>query len=175
MTQQDYEFWAASAAVRAQDTHAGIFDVVDDHAGSQEAGFNRGFSTSFRLKPGTSTWFHVPIPTPALIAGQKLVLTRLSLLWFTEDDLQLSWATAHIGGARRMELSTRATPIEGVVDTDLEMPHGLKVTTLRKDFPLDQPVPVDMGVQLCLHAEASPDGNGGTFRFYGAGASFSAA
>jgi len=164
------EFWAASASIRAQDTGPGIFDIVDGQAGSDVAGFYRGFTTSFRLKAGKSTWFHVPLPTPTVIWGKRLSLSTVTLLWDCEDGACFTWATIHLGGATRIELTSRATAISGEIDTALEYPNGMKVTTRRTDLPLAEPLPVTMGLQLCLNGEA-PE-KAGTLRFYGAGATF---
>lgn len=164
------EFWAASAAIRAQDTGSEFFDIVDGQAGSDISGFYRGFTTSFRLKTGRSTWFHVPLPTPSMLGGKQLALTKVSLLWDFEDGACFTWVTIHLGGATRIELTPRATKISGNIDTKLEYPNGMKVTMRRTEFPLAEPLPVTMGVQLCLNGEAPECA--GTLRFYGAGAAF---
>jgi hypothetical protein len=74
------EIWVPSAAVRSQHTGGTVFDLVDDHPGSEFAGFYRGFTTSFKLRAGKDSWFHFPITTPSMIAGVRLAIERLSLL-----------------------------------------------------------------------------------------------
>ena len=165
-----HEFWVASAAIRAQDAGPNTFEEVDGHAGSQIAGFYRGFSTSFRLKPEKNTWFHIPLPTPSLIGGGNLKLVTVSLLWDAEDDAYFDWATIHHGGATRIELTPRAEEIKGEIETEKEYPHGLKVVMRRSDFDLADPLPISMGLQLCLSGQSG--GYAGTLRFYGAGAFF---
>lgn len=170
MSNKLWELWAASAAVRVQDMGPDFFETVDDHPGSDVAGFYRGFSTSFRLKPGKGTWFHFPLPTPSLIAGLPMALRRVSLLWEAVDAAVLTWATIHVGGVKRIELSPRASVIEGSPDAAFETPHGLKVAAIRTVFDLTEPVAASMGVQLCVFGEARE--GAGTLRFYGAGAAF---
>ena len=170
MTERRHQYWAASAAVRAQDTGPEFFDVVDDHPGSDFAGFYRGFSTSYRLRAGRGTWFHIPLPTPTMIADRATALTGVTLLWDVDDHARIAWVTLHIGGATRIELSPRATSIRGSVETEFDTSHGLKIRMLRTEFGLERPVPVTMSVQLCVQAEAGEAP--GVIRFYGAGAAF---
>jgi len=170
VSERRHQFWAASGAVRSQDTGPEFFDIVDDHPGSDVAGFYRGFTTSYRLRAGRGTWFHIPLPTPAMIADAPTLLTGVTLLWDVDDHARITWVTVHIGGATRIELTSRAQTVQGVVETEFETPHGLRIRTLRTDFELEQPVPVTMGVQLCVQAEAGE--SAGVVRFYGAGASF---
>ena len=47
------EIWIPSAAVRSQHTGSTVFDVVDDHPGSEFSGFYRGFTTSFTAAQDT--------------------------------------------------------------------------------------------------------------------------
>lgn len=170
MTDPRHQFWAASSAVRAQDTGPEYFDIVDEHPGSDVMGFYRGFSTSYRLRAGRGTWFHIPLPTPAMIAGEPVKLSGVTLLWDVEDHARITWVTLHIGAATRIELSPHLNTVNGSVEMEFETPHGLKLRTLRTEFELDQPVPVTMGVQLCVQAEAGEAS--GVLRFYGAGAAF---
>lgn len=165
------EFWAASAAIRAQDIGPDFFAPIDDHPGSEISGFYRGFTTSFRLKAGRNTWFHCPLPTPTLLNDTEISLSRVSLLWDQEDGAQLSWITLHHGGANRIELTERAKAVTGEVHTEFTTPHGLKIRTLRADFPIASPLRTGMGLQLCIHGEALD--TAGTLRFFGAGALFS--
>lgn len=161
------EFWTASAAIRAQEVGARVFDLVDSHPGSDLAGFYRGFTTSFRLKPGVSSWFHVPLNAASLIADRQQSARKITLLWDAEDDLKLSWATVHQGGADRIELTAMNSDITGEVVSRIEMPHGLSITMRQTEFHLPQPLKVRFGLQLCLLAESGE--RGATFRFYGAG------
>lgn len=170
MSDPDYEFWASSAAVRIQDAGPNFLDVVDQQENSDQSGFYRGFTTSFRLKAGKGTWFHFPLPTPSVIGGASLALSRVTILWDCEDGARLSWATVHHGGANRIELSPRESEISGRIESDFETPHGLKIRMRRQDFAIDAPLPVAMGLQLCLYGEAVKEA--GTVRFYGAGAAF---
>ena len=170
MTEKRHDYWASSAAVRAQDTGPEFFEIVDEHPGSDYAGFHRGFTTSYRLRAGRGTWFHFPLPTPALIASAPTALRRITLLWDADEHARITWVTVHIGGATRVELSPRATEVHGNVDSESETPHGLKIRTLRTEFELEPAVPITMGVQVCIYAEAADQA--GVIRYYGAGATF---
>ena len=164
------EIWVPSAAVRSQYTGSMVFDVVDEHPGSEVAGFYRGFTTSFKLCAGKDSWFHFPITTPSMIAGAPLAIERLSLLWETEDAASIAWVTMHHGGQTRLELSPRDTRIQGelqAIQQDLRWP---RMAMRRTDWRIDPILPVTMGVQLCIFVAATDAP--GIVRFYGAGASF---
>jgi hypothetical protein len=164
------EIWVPSAAVRGQHQGSEIFDVVDEHPGSELTGFYRGFSASFRLRAGKDSWFHFPIATPAMIAGAPLALERLSLLWETDEAASIGWVTMHHGGQTRIELSPRNRPIEGELHSVQQDPRWPRMAMRRTDWSIDPPLPVAMGIQLCVWVSAGDAA--GIVRFYGAGASF---
>lgn len=164
------EIWVPSAAVRGQHWGTGIFDVVDDHPASELTGFYRGFTTSFKLRAGKDSWFHFPITTPSMIAGTPLALERMSLLWETEDAASIAWVTLHHGGQTRIELSPRATPIEGELKTVQQDPRWPRMAMRRTDWFIEPVLPVAMGIQLCIWVRTGDAP--GIVRFYGAGASF---
>jgi hypothetical protein len=169
-TSRSTEIWMPSAAVRSQHTGSTVFDLVDDHPGSEFAGFYRGFTTSFGLRAGRDCWFHFPITTPSIIAGTPLALERLSLLWETEGAASIAWVTMHHGGQTRIELSPRDTPIADELQAMQQDPRWPRMAMRRTDWRIDPLLPVAMGIQLCIfvNAPAAP----GIVRFYGAGASF---
>jgi len=41
----------------------------------------KGWGSSFFMKPGTTNWFHIAIPTPALIDGVRPLLSRIFVLY----------------------------------------------------------------------------------------------
>lgn len=164
------EIWIPSAAVRSQHTGDTVFDVVDDHPGSEFAGFYRGFTTSFKLRAGKDSWFHFPVTTPSMIGGTALALERLSLLWETEGGASIGWVTMHHGGQTRIELSPRHTPIQGELQPARQDLHWPAMAMRRTDWRIDPVLPVAMGIQLCIFVSAADAP--GIVRFYGAGASF---
>jgi hypothetical protein len=164
------EIWMPSAAVRSQHTGDTVFDLVDDHPGSEFGGFYRGFTTSFKLRAGKDCWFHFPITTPSMIAGVPLALARLSLLWETQDAAVIEWVTMHHGGQTRLELSPRQTPIQGELQASRQDPRWPAMAMRRTDWRIDPVLPVAMGIQLCIFVRAADAP--GIVRFYGAGASF---
>ena len=164
------EIWMPSAAVRSQHWGSEFFDVVDDHPASELGGFYRGFTTSFKLRAGRDSWFHFPITTPSLIAGQPLALERLSLLWETDGTATIAWVTMHHGGQTRIELSPRNRPIDGELQSGEQDPRWPPMAMRRTDWPIDPVLPVAMGIQLCIFVSAGDAP--GIVRFYGAGASF---
>ena len=164
------EIWIPSAAVRSQHIGDTVFDVVDDHPGSDFAGFYRGFTTSFKLRAGKDSWFHFPITTPSIIAGTPLALERLSLLWETQGAASITWITMHHGGRTRVELSPRNTPVEGELEEFQQDPRWPAMAMRRSDWRIDPVLPVAMGIQLCIFVSAADAP--GIVRFYGAGASF---
>jgi hypothetical protein len=164
------EILMPSAAVRSQHTGGVVFDVVDDHPGSEHTGFYRGFTTSFQLRAGKDSWFHFPITTPSMIAGTPLAIERLSLLWETEGAASIAWVTMHHGGQTRVELSPRNTPIQGELQAIQQDPRWPAMAMRRTDWRVDPVLPVAMGIQLCIFV-ATADAPG-IVRFYGAGASF---
>jgi hypothetical protein len=168
-TSRSTEIWMPSAAVRSQHTGSTIFDVVDDHPGSEVGGYYRGFTTSFSLRAGKDSWFHFPITTPSIVAGAPLALERVSLLWETEGAASITWVTMHHGGQTRIELSPRNSPIEGELQAIQQDPRWPRMAMKRTDWRID-PLPVVMGIQLCIFVNA-PAAQG-IVRFYGAGASF---
>jgi hypothetical protein len=169
-TSRSTEIWIPSAAVRSQHIGDTVFDVVDDHPGSDFAGFYRGFTTSFKLRAGRDSWFHFPITTPSMIAGTPFALERLSLLWETDGAASIAWVTMHHGGRTRVELSPRNTPIEGELEAFQQDPRWPPMAMRRSDWRIDPVLPVAMGIQLCIFASAA--NAPGVVRFYGAGASF---
>jgi len=44
-----------------------------------------GWGTDVTMKPGKGTWFHVPLPTPAIIDGLRAKVTRVFLLYETDS------------------------------------------------------------------------------------------
>jgi len=164
------ELWSPSSSIRCQDTGTSIFEPVDQHPGSDVDGFYRGFSTSFRFRPGKGNWFHFPIPTPSVIDGKSTELKQLSLVWEADENTCISWVTANHGGIERLELSPEGVSIQGKVIDEFITPHNVSIKLVRTDFTLKVPMPVSMGVQLSVYGEAQKCS--GTLRFYSAGAAF---
>lgn len=44
-----------------------------------------GWGTDVTMKPGEGSWFHVPLPTPAIVDGIAAKLTRVFLLYETDS------------------------------------------------------------------------------------------
>jgi hypothetical protein len=40
-----------------------------------------GWGTDMKVKPGTSTWFHIPLPTPVVIDGTRSKLIRVFIMF----------------------------------------------------------------------------------------------
>jgi hypothetical protein len=79
-------------------------------------------------------WFHVPVPTPVLVAGTRSALRRVFVLWTGTGDISV--AAVHVwDGAARIDPPLAAGPashgspdqlINGVTAFDLPAPHLVK-------------------------------------------------
>lgn len=168
--------WVPAAAVVPQERGPEFFAPVDGADWSEGVGFYRGFFSTFCLRVGMNAWFHFPIPTPTEVNGDRMYLSSLQLLWQTMDGATVSWATVQHGGMDRIELIPRLTsppsvpvPFEPEPEFANWCPHTDRQLS---EFPLDPPLPLSFGVQLCVMVSAA-DNQDGIVRFYGAGAAFS--
>jgi hypothetical protein len=169
------QFWLSGAVVRNQQSGPEYFDVVDDQPWSDRDGFHRGFASSFRLRPGREAWFHIPLPTPSILPeASALEVDGITLLWETEGAARIGWVTLHHGGVHRFELSPRLGEVTGTLQPAPETERGPKCAMLRSDFPVEPRLPIVFGLQISVMV-LTPGDSDGTIRFYGAGASYSAA
>ncbi len=166
--------WLPSAAVVPQERGTDYFAPVDGADWSDGFGWHRGFFSSFRLRAGRDAWFHFPLPTPVLRAGQQQALAEISLLWEVADGARIHWLVLQHGGMERIPLTEResepdseAVPFDPPEQWRQFYPASARrLTTIAFD-PL---LPLRFGVQLCVGVRASE--SDGTIRFYGAGAGF---
>lgn len=169
--------WLPSAAVVPQERGTDYFAPVDGADWSDGFGFHRGFFSSFRLRAGREAWFHFPIPTPVVRDGRPQALAELSLMWEVSDGARIQWLVLQHGGMDRIPLTERLADLPGEAVPfdpperwrDYYPASNRRLTTL----PLDPPLPLRFGVQLCVGVGAADQD--GTIRFYGAGAGFSEA
>lgn len=166
--------WVPSAAVVPQERGSNVFAAVDGADWSEGVGFYRGFFSAFRIRAGQTAWFHFPLPTPIEQDGQPMALAAVELLWEVLEDARISWATVQHGGMDRIELIPRLTSPAGVpvpFEPEPEFRPWCPVTNRQlSTFPLDPPLRLSFGVQLCIQVSAGEAD--GTVRLYGAGASF---
>lgn len=169
LIQPTVETWLPPAAVQLQEHGPDWLEIVDGKPWSAEQGFHRGFSSSFRLRAGREIWFHFPFPTPA---GASV--DRVSLLWECADGAAITWAVLHHGGMDRRHLFEPGTPLTGTPEP-FDPPAQWRqyypaCARVRADLPVDPPMPLHFGLQLCVLVRAGEQA--GTVRFYGAGARF---
>ncbi|PCD01921.1 hypothetical protein COC42_10475 [Sphingomonas spermidinifaciens] len=166
--------WVPSAAVVPQECGPGVFLPVDGAAWSEQAGYNRGFFSAFRLHPGRDVWFHFPIPTSVHHNGEPLACTGVSLLWETLDGASIHWVVLQHGGMERLPLTPPGTPPPSVpvpFDPPEQWREYYPATARRlTELPLAAPLRLRFGLQLSVGVSGGDAG--GTVRFYGAGADF---
>lgn len=157
------EIWLAPAAVLPQENGPDWLDVVDDKPWSAGSGFHRGFSSSFRVRPGRKVWFHFPFALPA-----SSTVHQASLLWETEDEAIISWVCLHHGGMQRQHLCEPDRPLNGTAEPfdppELWRHFYPPSNRLRTDLPVSPVMETRFGVQLCVQVDGP-----GVVRFYGAG------
>lgn len=171
------EIWLPPAAIQIQEQGPEYFEVVDGKPWSDQTGFHRGFSTSFRIRAGKEVWFHFPFPTPVRQnTATEVHAESVSLLWETEGGAQISWVVLHHGGIHRQHLTEPGVPISGRPQP-YEPPAQWRqyypdCAPIKTDLAVEPPMRMEFGLQLCVlaRAEEAP----GTIRFYGAGVIFSA-
>lgn len=166
--------WVPSAAVQVQERGPENIAAVDDAAWSEGHGFHRGFFSAFRIRKGRDVWFHFPLPTQVESEGRQVYLQSVSLIWEAIDNAEIGWSTLQHGGFERIELTPR---LENPSYTKIasEVPEAARkfypeMNRLLSRFALEQPLPLQFGVQLCVMIRA-PEQDG-TIRFYGAGGDF---
>ena len=76
-----------------------------------------GWGTDVTMKPGKASWFHVPLPTPAIVDGIVAKVTRVFLLFETTS---VTIRSVHIyDGHRVLEELNSLTPAQGDFRTKL--------------------------------------------------------
>jgi len=166
--------WLPSAAVVLQERGSEFIAPVDGADWSEGSGFYRGFFSAFRIRQGKDVWFHFPFPTPVLRDGRATALASVSLLWEPLDGARITWLVLQHGGMERLPLTERlADPsYEPVPFEPPELWRQYHPAAERRltSLPLETPLPLRFGVQLCIGVSAAEQD--GTIRFYGAGADF---
>lgn len=166
--------WLPSAAVQLQERGPKFIAAVDGADWSEGVGFHRGFFSTFRIRSGKEVWFHFPFPTPVEEHGRQGSLLGVSLLWEAIDGASIHWIVLQHGGMDRMPLTERLTeppstpvPFDPPAQWREYYPAADRRLT---EIPLEPPLPLHFGVQLCIGVRAAQ--SDGTIRFYGAGATF---
>ena len=166
--------WLPGAAVVPQERGPDVLLPVDGADWSDQAGYNRGFFSAFRIRPGRDAWFHFPIPTSVHHNGEPLACSGVSFLWEVLDGAAIHWSVLQHGGMERMPLTPPATepPSVAVPFDPPEQWREYYPASARRltTFPLPQPLALRFGLQLSIGVRSGT--TGGTVRFYGAGADF---
>ncbi|WP_375195302.1 hypothetical protein [Sphingobium sp.] len=157
-----HEIWLAPAAVQLQEIGPDWLDIVDEKDWTTGFGFHRGFSSSFRVRPGRQVWFHFPFQ---LQSGIRV--DQASLLWETEEAARISWVCVHHGGMQRQHLCEPNVPLTGTpapFDPPAEWRQFYPPSNrLRTDLPVEPAITTCYGMQLCVLVDGP-----GIIRFYGA-------
>jgi hypothetical protein len=80
-----HQSWAHGNAFAPPELPANGLYPVDNVRWTDITGLRRGWGSFWLGQPGTSNWFHVPIPTPTIVEGARVQLQRVFVL-FTAGD-----------------------------------------------------------------------------------------
>jgi hypothetical protein len=112
-----------------------------------------GWGADMAVNPGKGTWFHIPIPTPVVVANVRAQLTRFFLLFETEPGAgEIRHVHIYDGSFKPQEfndLSLQGNHREGLDGTNtftLAAPHsvlwGIGITFFfQAAIGLDSPIP----------------------------------
>ena len=80
-----HQSWAhGTAFAPAEEPSQGMLEV-DGINWTDVIGLRRGWGSFYQGQPGTSNWFHVSIPTPAIIEGARVRLLKVFVLFLAGD------------------------------------------------------------------------------------------
>ena len=126
-----------------------------------------GWGTVVRIRPNTSFWLHIPIPTPVIVNDKRLKLIRVFLLWRVASGKGLLTGLDLWDGGRKITGPT----VNGVVMRAFKSPWELRDVYLSSGdylsiekgrFELAMPAPSEVGFNLSFKLSAVwPDAGAG--------------
>ncbi len=105
-----------------------------------------GWGSSFYLKPGTDTWFHVSIPTPVIIDDKRPKLTRLFIL-FRTTKTPTTFSGSVIGAVHVYDGAHRVRTLDGSRSGSHE-----KAIDTENTWTIDPPLVIHSGLGLSINA-----------------------
>jgi hypothetical protein len=91
-----------------------------------------------RIVPGKSSWFHVPLPTPVILDGNRSSLIRVFLMFETEQ-----------GSIRNVHVYDGSSKVQEFNDLFLQGEHRINLDGANT-FTLSQPHSVIFGIGVSL-------------------------
>ena len=79
--------------------------TVESPENLEHQGIHFGWGTDLVLKPGAGSWFHIPLPVPAVVADYPVYLKKIVLLFETEGNASLKQVHIYDGQAVLQEFN----------------------------------------------------------------------
>lgn len=157
--------WIHGVAVKPEFVGDEYFVPVEydgtKYAYTELVGLPQGPGGTWRGRAGTTSWFHVALPTPTLVDGAPVSLTKLTVAFKTEEG-------AFLGNVHAWDGANRIVAESGL---QLQGAHNGTDGNEAAAFALDQPQPVTCGLIVSLsiqfenEAEVQISGVGGEFSY----------
>jgi hypothetical protein len=163
-----HQSWVHGTAFAPPELPSVGVDEVNNNRWTDLTGLRQGSGTTWQGVPNQSAWFHVAIPTPAIIEGARVRLNQVYVLWSAGDATASGWPNAgalvtdvHVwDGPNRIftsgtfkEFGNHATQIDG--DNTFVLPARPQITfgvgiSVRAEF-------TNVGNQLVWFSAAGAD------------------
>jgi hypothetical protein len=89
-----HQQWVHGTAFAPPELPSVGVDEVNNIRWTDLTGLRQGGGTTWQGVPGQSAWFHVAIPTPAIIEEARSRLNRVYVLWQAGDVNASGWSSA---------------------------------------------------------------------------------
>jgi hypothetical protein len=89
-----HQSWVHGTAFAPPELPSVGVDEVDNNRWTDLTGLRQGWGTTWQGVANQSAWFHVAIPTPAIIEGARVQLNQVYVLWSAGDATAAGWSDA---------------------------------------------------------------------------------
>jgi hypothetical protein len=133
-------------------THGNALTVQSPQVLSPNEVGHGGWGADYSVQPGQSSWFHIPIPTPVIVADVRSQFQKFFLLFEIPGGGRITEVHVYDGSVKIQEFKglslsgAHRTQLDGANTFNLSSPHtviwGIGITfTFTADIGFDSPVP----------------------------------
>ena len=89
-----HQSWVHGTAFAPPELPSVGVDEVNNNRWTDLTGLRQGWGTTWQGVVNQSAWFHVAVPTPAIIEGARARCNQVYVLWSAGDATAASWSNA---------------------------------------------------------------------------------